>query len=174
MIWLLLTHHTELTKSEQGTEDWLELTEKTFDFAVYAKHKFMTGDFQVKSGILRALGSNCTLKDGKLDVTLRKQYQLIEKGIEMISAENIRLEPIDFASDKAKTAQYETVFATMSPLEYGTKSELIWQYMRQILLFSSLSSYCLKFPTPARLSRAKISFFAYRRIFKSFRRQSRE
>ena len=104
----------ELTKLEQGTEEWLELTEKTFDFAVYAKQNFESGDFKTKSGILRALSSNCTLKDGKLDVTLRKQYQLIEKGLETIKAENPRLEPIDFALDKTKTASKETVFATWS------------------------------------------------------------
>jgi len=44
-------------------------------------------------------------KDGVLDITLKKQYQLIEKGVKTIKAEYPRLELTDFALDKTKTAQ---------------------------------------------------------------------
>ena len=63
---------------------------------------------------VRALGSNFVLKDGNLDITLRKQYQLIEKGVETIKAQNEGLELTDFALDKTKTAQYEAVSELMS------------------------------------------------------------
>jgi hypothetical protein len=54
------------------------------------------------------------LKDGQIDITLRKQYQIIEKGVETIKAQNPRLELSDFALDKTKTASFEAVSATWS------------------------------------------------------------
>lgn len=96
------------------SNEMLELTEKTFRFAVYAKENFNNGDYQTKTSILRALGSNWILKDGKLDITLRKQYQLIEKTKEMETVKNDRLELTDFALDKTKTAQEQAVFDTWS------------------------------------------------------------
>ncbi|HOW60546.1 MAG TPA: recombinase family protein [Candidatus Moranbacteria bacterium] len=98
----------------QRADEWLELTEKTFKFAVYAKHNFNVGDYTEKTNILRALGSDFTLKDGVLDITLRKQYQLIEKGLETIKAECPRLELTNFALDKTKTAQSKAVFELLS------------------------------------------------------------
>ncbi len=104
----------ELVKLEQRINEWLELTEKTFNFAVYAKENFMAGNYETKTGILRALGSNFILKDNKIAITFKKQYQLVEKAVKLINVENVRLEPLDFASDKAKTAHSKAVFDTMS------------------------------------------------------------
>lgn len=104
----------QLDNLNQRADEWLELTEKTFKFAVYAKHNFNEGDYETKTDILRALGSNFILKDGVLDITLRKQYQLIEKGVETIKATNPRLELTDFALDKTKTATFKAVSEVLS------------------------------------------------------------
>ncbi|MFZ2187281.1 MAG: recombinase family protein [Candidatus Moraniibacteriota bacterium] len=104
----------KLITLSQRADEWLELTEKTFKFAIYAKHNFNQGDYKTKTSILRALGSSFVLKDGQIDITLRKQYQIIEKGMEMITAQNPRLELTDFASDKTKTDSFEPVSATWS------------------------------------------------------------
>ncbi len=104
----------KLDTLSQRADEWLELTEKTFRFAIYAKHNFDKGDYKTKTSILRALGSTFVLKDGQIDITLRKQYQIIEKGMEMISTQNPRLELTDFALDKTKTASFEAVSATWS------------------------------------------------------------
>jgi len=95
-------------------DEWLELTEKTFKFAVYAKYNFNKGNYEEKTNILRSLGSEFIFKDGQLDITLRKQYQLIEKGMETIKADNPRLELTNFALDKTKTAQSRAVFDVLS------------------------------------------------------------
>ncbi|MBI2439389.1 MAG: recombinase family protein [Candidatus Moranbacteria bacterium] len=114
----LLREKTEIEQKldnlSRRADEWLELTEKTFKFAVYAKHNFDKGDYKTKTSILRALGSSFVLKDGKIEITLRKQYQIIEKGIEMTKAQNPRLELTSFASDKTKTASFEAVSATWS------------------------------------------------------------
>lgn len=114
----LLKEKTEIQQQldnlNQRDDEWLELTEKTFKFAVYAKENFNVGDYTEKTNILRALGSNFILKDGVLDITLRKQYQLIEKGVESIKAEYPMLELTDFALDKTKTAQSKAVSELLS------------------------------------------------------------
>jgi len=104
----------QLDSLSRRADEWLELTEKTFNFAVYAKKNFTEGDYETKTGILRALGSEFILKDGQINITFRKQYQLIEKSLEMTSAENAMLEPTEFASNKAKTAHLEAVSANWS------------------------------------------------------------
>lgn len=104
----------EIERLEQGAAEWMDLTEKTFRFAVYAKHEFETGDYATKTKILAALGQNFILKDGKVSIQLKKQYQLIEDGRKKILSENPRLELNGFVLDKAKTAQYKAVSATLS------------------------------------------------------------
>lgn len=104
----------EIERLEQGAAEWMDLTEKTFRFAVYAKHEFETGDYMTKTKILAALGQNFILKDGKVSIQLKKQYQLIEDGRKQILSENPRLELTSFVLDKTKTAQYKAVSATLS------------------------------------------------------------
>lgn len=104
----------ELDNLDHRVNDWIELTEKTFNFAVYAKHNFNTGDYETKTSILRALGSNFVLKDGKIDITLRKQFQFVEKAKNKLISISPRLELTNFALDKTKTAQSKAVFDTMS------------------------------------------------------------
>lgn len=104
----------ELEKLSLRANEWLELTEETFKFATYAKENFATGDYQTKTRILRALGSDFVLKNGEVNITLRKQYKIIEKGLEKIKAENPGLELTDFALNKTKTAQSKAVSAILS------------------------------------------------------------
>lgn len=103
-----------LTNLSTRANEWLELTEKTFKFAVYAKHNFAVGDYETKTNIMRSLGTSFILKDGKIDITLRKQYQFIEKAKNEITANNPGLELNEFVLSKTKTDQYKSVFETMS------------------------------------------------------------
>lgn len=58
-----------LRNTEQRADDWLELTEKAFDFATYARTRFAEGSLDDKRDVLRTLGKNLTLKDGHLEIT---------------------------------------------------------------------------------------------------------
>jgi len=49
-------------------EKWLQLSEKTFDFACTARERFAKGDPQTKREILAAVGSNLVLKDKQLSI----------------------------------------------------------------------------------------------------------
>ncbi|MEK9151216.1 MAG: recombinase family protein [Patescibacteria group bacterium] len=104
----------QLENLDKQADEWMDLTEQTFKFAVYARHEFTTGDYETKTNILKALGKNFILKDGKVTVELKKQYQLIEDGRKMITLENPRLELDSFALGKTKTTQFKAVFDTLS------------------------------------------------------------
>ena len=75
-----------LQNTEQRVDDWLELTEKAFDFATYARIRFQTTkDLKVRRDILLTLGQNLLLKDHKLTlersewlVPIAEQYPKLE------------------------------------------------------------------------------------------------
>lgn len=71
----------EMRNTEARVSEWLELTEKTFEFATYAKVWFEEGNFETKTSILRALGQNFVLKDKKLHLDLKKPYLVIKEGL---------------------------------------------------------------------------------------------
>ena len=56
----------QLRGTEQRAENWLELTEKAFDFVTYAQVRFENGSVEQKRDILMTLGENLQLKDKKL------------------------------------------------------------------------------------------------------------
>lgn len=66
-------------------EQWLRLSEDTFEFAATARERFAKGDPMTKKAILAAIGSNLTLKDKKLCIEASKPFFLLEtsqRGIE--------------------------------------------------------------------------------------------
>ncbi len=69
----------ELQDTDQRAENWLELTEKAFEFAAHAFTRFSeSDDLMVKRDILLTLGQNLLLKDNKL--TLQPSEWLIPIG----------------------------------------------------------------------------------------------
>ena len=89
-----ITHLKELLReTETRAERWLELTEKTFHFATYARKAFITGGLELKKEILLALGKTTIIKDGKLFiepnewlVPIKNEYHALEKefrGLEL-------------------------------------------------------------------------------------------
>ena len=92
----------ELRKIETNVDGWLDLTEKTFNFATYAKAWFDKGDYEQKTQILRALGKNLTLKDGKLHIDLQKPFLILKDGLQVEPLKTARLEPTVIALDKTQ------------------------------------------------------------------------
>ena len=68
-----------LRGTEDRAEKWLELTERTFNFACYARIKFRNGDLETKKEILIALGLNPTIKDKKLTIEANKWFVELKK-----------------------------------------------------------------------------------------------
>ena len=76
-----------LRTTEDRADEWMELTEKAFDFATYAQAQFReTSDLKVKRDILLTLGTKLLLKDKILTVEpnewlvpIGEQYPALEK-----------------------------------------------------------------------------------------------
>ncbi len=96
---------SNLRETESRAEKWLELTEKTFHFATYARKKFLTGSLQEKREIFSALGQNFSLKGKEILITPNEWLVPIEKAYPALEAEFNRLE-LDKSLDTAKRSEY--------------------------------------------------------------------
>lgn len=92
-----------LRGTEKRAEDWLELTEKVFDFATYARIRFNeTNDSRVKRDILQTLGANFLLTDNKLTLTPKPWLIPIEKDYPTLEKAYLRVRTNQKASPKVK------------------------------------------------------------------------
>ena len=107
---------TQLRETEGRAERWIELTEKVFNFALYAHKAFLAGDLQTKKEILAALGSNFVLKDKKLTITYEDYLEPIIQRYPAIEAEYKRLELDESIDSKAKTTALSAVIASWQGL----------------------------------------------------------
>ena len=78
---------SNLRETESRAEKWLELTEKTFNFACYARKEFILGDLTKKREILSALGQNFSMKDQKIVIIPNEWFVPIEKAYPELKAE---------------------------------------------------------------------------------------
>jgi len=101
----------QLRDTEQRAEKWLELTEKTFHFATYARNEFLVGDLKKKKEILMALGQNFLLKGEKLTFQAYDWLQPIRETYPTLEAEYLGLEPAKRPLNKAKTEGLASVRA---------------------------------------------------------------
>lgn len=105
----------ELRETESRAEKWLELTEKTFYFATYARKAFITAEgkkgLELKKEILLALGKTPTIKDEILTIEPNEWFVPIQNEYPALEAEYIRLERAKTLSNKAKTEAFTSVHA---------------------------------------------------------------
>ena len=84
----------EFLNDAQGrVERWLEIGEKTFEFARNASYWFADGSPQEKGQILQTLGSNLILKDKKLQIQLKEPFSAIGRIVERVPAAKATFEP---------------------------------------------------------------------------------
>lgn len=84
----------------------LELTEKTFNFARYARYSFANGDVRQKREIFSALGQNYVLKDKKVSIEANEWLVPIEKAYPALEAKFNRLELDKNLDITTRNAQY--------------------------------------------------------------------
>src|SRR3989344_2973025 len=89
-------------------EEWLELSERTFNFARYARTWFARGDMNTKRAIFACLGSHLVIQDRKIAITLRPVFKTIFETLPKAESEitQIRTYPqlAITASNKDKAA----------------------------------------------------------------------
>lgn len=101
----------QLSGTESRAEKWLELTEKTFNFATYARKAFMTGGLELKKEILMTLGENPIIQGGKLVIEPNSWLQPIKNGYPALQQEYLRLEPAKIGVNKAKMELLDSIRA---------------------------------------------------------------
>lgn len=88
----ILKLQTNLRETESRADKWLELTEKTFTFACYARKEFLLGGLDKKREIYSALGQNFSVRDKKVHIIPNEWFVPIEKAYPALEAEYNRLE----------------------------------------------------------------------------------
>ena len=73
----LVSLQQERDETETRAKDWIRLTEKTFDFACYARKAFQGGDVRTKREIFAAMGRDAKLTDGKLSLEINGWFKPI-------------------------------------------------------------------------------------------------
>lgn len=82
-----------LNDTGQRVNKWLELSERTFNFAHYCRFWFNEGGLQRKREILATLGSNLILKGKKLSISIQNPFEIIERGLRKVEPSKVRFEP---------------------------------------------------------------------------------
>lgn len=87
-------------------QESLELSERTFLFAAYARFWLREGDVEQQRVIATALGSNLVLKDKKLTLQLEKSLSCIAQMIDAVPAISDTFEPRKYRLDKRKSPRF--------------------------------------------------------------------
>jgi hypothetical protein len=98
-----------LHNTENRAEKWLELTDKTFNFACYARENFNSGTLEKKREIFAALGWNFSIKDKIVSIKANDWFVPIEKAYPELEAEYRRLELQKYLSAEARNAAFASL-----------------------------------------------------------------
>lgn len=97
---------------KKNCEEWLELSEKTFNFCAYARFHLANGNLQRKREILTAIGQNLTLKDRILSIFEYEPFLIVRNTLEKIKEQSLALEPNFLASNKRKEEAFASSIST--------------------------------------------------------------
>ena len=117
----------ELRETESRAEHWLELTEKTFNFATYARKAFLTGGLELKKEILMTLGENVIIKDKKLHIEPNEWLQPIRNDYPALEKEYLGLEPLKMPLNKAKTEALSSVRTRWQGYQDSNPDQWFWK-----------------------------------------------
>lgn len=104
-----------LRETETRAERWLELTEKTFNFATYARKAFLMAKgkegLELKKGILLALGKMPMMKDQKLIIEPNDWFVPIKNGYPALEKKYTGLELNEKTPTTAQTEALSSIRA---------------------------------------------------------------
>lgn len=88
--------------ANQATEKdrWMELTERTFNFAKYARYHFQNGDREMRRSIFASLGSSLYLQDQKINIELHYPFKTIMQSKEEIERELFQVRTLENTENK--------------------------------------------------------------------------
>lgn len=80
-----------LRSTEQRADEWLELVEKAFNFATYARIHFRDGSLEKKREILTTLGTNIVLEDNTLSLEVNEWLVPISRDYPEVEAAYLKV-----------------------------------------------------------------------------------
>ena len=102
----------DLNNQGDELEKWIELTERTFNFACYASNWFAEGDEETKKAILACLGSNLFVSGKKLNVSLHPYILKCIERKDTNNDENEYARTEENALGKRKNRALDPVYST--------------------------------------------------------------
>ena len=106
----------ELLKDQNSqVDDWLEKAEQLFNFTELVQEKFKNTALKEKGSILSCLGSNLTLLNGKLNISLQKPLIHIEEMVKIFKDKTFRFEPLNFCENKTKKESINSQISMLLP-----------------------------------------------------------
>ncbi len=103
----------DLQAQGKAIERWVELSEKTFNFARYASIWFEKGDLEVKRAIFACIGSDFIIKSQNLNVQLRKPFNFIFENIKEAEQELVSVRTSKNGLHKGQNVFFDPQFASM-------------------------------------------------------------
>lgn len=107
---------SELKTQGKTIEEWVELSERTFKFARYARIWFAKGDMDTKRAIFACLGSHLVIKDQKLNVELHPYFKVIFENLAEAERELIEVRTSESVVNKRQIAE---ILAKCLTLRWG-------------------------------------------------------
>lgn len=95
----------ELSRMDTHVTEWSNLAIMTFDIVKNLKERFTNGTIEQRKTILRVIGSNLTVKDKKIEITVRKPFEYFQEAVSEINS-NARLEPNDLPDITSQSALF--------------------------------------------------------------------
>jgi hypothetical protein len=83
-------------------EQWLKLSEQTFEFACTVRERFAKGDTNIKKQILSTVGSNLILKDKILSIEAKKPFFILENYLSGKESQIAEIEHETIGSTKGR------------------------------------------------------------------------
>ena len=91
-----------MNDADKNIGDWIEEADKLFTLAELARERFQYGNLQKKKEMLAALGSNLSLRDGKLTIKAKDKIIAMRSLSSEVKKTRKRLEPLDNSLIKGK------------------------------------------------------------------------
>lgn len=98
-----------LDDTESRADKWLELTEKSFNFATNARECFKNGDSKVRRDIFTTLGKRFILKDKKLIIEPCEWFMPIQNNYSAIESAFNKVRTDKFCFSKERKADLTTI-----------------------------------------------------------------
>ena len=106
------TLEASLLNQSKEQDQWIELSEKTFNFARYARHWFENGGVDTRRAIVACLGSNLSIKGGKFELSLHPALKTLSENSGVIKMDSYQDRTPSSPIDKSKTDHLATVGST--------------------------------------------------------------